>query len=457
VDRPARLLVEHALDAGLSAARRVRGGLAGTSGGLTARLVLTGLPPGRRVFYRVRFQDASDPALLSAPVEGSFRTPPGDDAEVSFAWGADTVGQGWGIDVERGGMRTYESIRRAAPDFFIHCGDTIYADNVLKPEVTLADGSSWRNLVTPAKSVVAQTLDEFRGHHLYNFLDENLRRCNAEVPVVATWDDHEVVNNWYPGYELADGRYTECAADVLSARALQAFLEYQPVRTGPPDRRRLYGRIAYGPLLDVFVLDLRRYRGPNGPNDQDREGPATALMGTAQRRWLEDGLRRSRARWKVVAISQPIGLAIPDFPSGFDNAGNGDGPPRGRELEMAGLFRAVRNANVKNVVWVTGDVHYAAAHHYHPDRGRFKEFTPFWEFVAGPLHAGTFLPTPLDPTFGPEVRFCAVPADMKPNRPPSEGRQYFGTARIAKGGATLTVRLHDRAGTVLFTQELTAD
>src|SRR6185436_15277196 len=110
-----------------------------------------GLPPGRRVHYRIRFQDAADPGLLSAPVEGSFKTPPADDSAVSFAWGADTAGQGWGIDVSRGGMKTYESIRRSAPDFFVHCGDTIYADNVVLPEVALDDGSVWRNLTTPAK------------------------------------------------------------------------------------------------------------------------------------------------------------------------------------------------------------------------------------------------------------------------------------------------------------------
>ena len=66
-------------------------------------------------------------------------------------------------------------------------------------------------------------------------------------------------------------------------------------------------------------------------------------------------------------------------------------------------------------------MHYCAAHHYHPTRARFTEFDPFWEFVAGPLHAGTFGPGTLDATFGPEVKFNGIPPGMKPNRPPSEG------------------------------------
>ena len=128
----------------------------------------------------------------------------------------------------------------------------------------------------------------------------------------------------------------------------------------------------------------------------------------------------------------PLGLLVTDGPTDFEAVANGDGgPPLGRELEIA--ERAARDPQaraVRNVVWITGDVHYAAAHHYDPARARFKEFKPFWEFVAGPLHAGTFGPGRLDDTFGPEARFVAIPPGMKPNRPPSAGLQFFGTLRV---------------------------
>ena len=68
-----------------------------------------------------------------------------------------------------------------------------------------------------------------------------------------------------------------------------------------------------------------------------------------------------------------------------------------RELEFAELLRHARDNGVKNLVWLTADVHYTAAHHYSPDRAAFQEFEPFWEFVSGPLHAGTFGPNALDP------------------------------------------------------------
>jgi alkaline phosphatase D len=225
-----------------------------------------------------------------------------------------------------------------------------------------------------------------------------------------------------------------------------------PMRPHPADPHRLYRRISRGPLLEVFLLDGRSHRGANPLAD----APGAPLLGATQRRWLEGALIDSRASWKVVASGQPLGLQIPDT-AGFEGVGTGPGEPRGREEEVATLLRTLHEARVRNVVWITGDVHYAAAHHYHPDRARFRQFTPVWELVAGPLHAGTFTGGALDDTFGPEVRFCAVPPDLKPNRPPSDGRQYFGTLRVSEGGRRLTARLHDREGNPLFTQELPAE
>ena len=125
-------------------------------------------------------------------------------------------------------------------------------------------------------------------------------------------------------------------------------------------------------------------------------------------------------------------------------------PPLGRELEIADLLRFIRDRRIRNVVWITGDVHYCAAHHYDPSRAKFTEFDPFWEFVAGPLHAGTFGPNTLDTTFGPEAKFNGVPPGFKGNRPPSDGYQFFGTMKIDARTHAMTVGLHNLAGDVLY-------
>jgi alkaline phosphatase D len=418
--------------------------------GFTARVDLGGLPPGQRIAYRLRFQDLSDLRTWSEPVTGSFATPPRGPRDLTFAWGADTVGQGWGIDESRGGMRIYQAMGRARPDVFIHCGDTVYSDQPLSPEVTLGDGTVWRNLVTPAKSKVAETLEEFRGQHLYNLLDESLRRFNAEVSQVVLWDDHEVRNNWWPTQVLDDERYQVKSVALLAARAKKAFLEHQPIRLSGEGPERIYRSFPYGPSLEVFALDLRSDRGPNTGNRQEKAGDETEILGARQLTWLKERLRACPATWKVVACDMPLGLVVTDGPERFEAVAQGDGPPLGRELEIAELLRFLREQHVRNVVWLTGDVHYAAAHHYDPVRARFKDFHPFWEFVAGPLHAGTFGPSTLDDTFGPEVRFLGIPAGMKPNRPPSEGLQFFGTGRIDSKTEVLTVSLHNLAGDALW-------
>ena len=455
-DRPARLVVEWDTTESFRNPRRVTGPAAAEDTGLTARVDLSGLPAGQRIAYRVLFQDLADAKAWSVPVTGTFRTPAAVHADVTLAWSADTVGQGWGINLEWGGLRLYETMRRARPDVFIHVGDTIYADQPLLPEVRLDDGTIWRNVVTPAKSKVAESLEEFRGNHLYNLTDENVRRLNAEVPVVALWDDHEVLDNWYPTEILPEkDRHVEKRVAVLAVRAKQAFYEHFPIRATPLETRRVYRSIPYGPSVEIFALDMRTYRAANSPNRQPALGPDAALLGEAQRAWLKSALRASRATWKVIASDLPLGLVVADGPTDFEAVSNGDaGAPLGRELEIADLLAFLKRERVRNVVWVTGDVHYAAAHHYDPARARFADFDPFWEFVAGPLHAGTFGPNALDPTFGPEVRFLGIPAGMKPNRPPSAGFQFFGTLRVDGKTQVLTVQLHDLTGKALYRADL---
>jgi alkaline phosphatase D len=221
----------------------------------------------------------------------------------------------------------------------------------------------------------------------------------------------------------------------------------------------IYRSISYGPLLDVFLLDMRSYRGPNTYNRQEREGPETAYLGAAQIAWLKQAVRQSRAAWKIIAADMPISLQVSD---GRDEQGrprweasaNGDGPPLGRELEIAGLLRFFQQNRIRNTVWLTADTHYTAAHYFDPAKARFIEFDPFWEFVSGPMHAGTFGPNAADDTFGMQVVFQKAPPPGKANLPPSAGLQFFGEVNIDAKTRELTVILRDLAGAALFSKTL---
>jgi alkaline phosphatase D len=147
-----------------------------------AKLLLEGLPPGQEIFYRVRFDDIGESGISGETQIGHFRTAPVERRSISFTWSGDTAGQGWGIDASRGGMRSYKTMLDNRPDFFIHSGDSIYADCPVPAELKLPDGGVWRNIVTEEKSTVASSLAEFRGNYEYNLLDETFARSTRKCP-----------------------------------------------------------------------------------------------------------------------------------------------------------------------------------------------------------------------------------------------------------------------------------
>ena len=446
-DRPARMLVELADDERFRRSHTVRGPVLTPDTDGTGKLRLTHLPAGREVHYRVVAEDL-DGRGRSEALAGSFRTAPVGRADVRFTWSGDVAGQGWGINPDIGGMTAYRAMLDRRPDFFLHSGDTVYADGPLAESVTLPDGRVWHNIVTPAKTKVAETLAEYRGQFAYNMLDENVRAFAARVPSIVQWDDHEVLNNWYPGEILDLPQYTEKRVDVLAARAFQAFHEWQPIDARRAVDGRVYRSFSYGRHVEVFVLDMRTYKDANtAPRDQPG-----VILGERQARWLVDGLARSTATWKIVAADLPIGLTVPDG-ADIEGVANGrPGAPGGREHELAGVLRSLARRRVRNVVWLTADVHYTAAHHYSPDRAAVADFDPFWEFVSGPLHAGAFGPNALDPTFGPEAVFVHHPPAA--NASPLEGYQHFGELDIDGQSGDLTVHLRDGKGTSLWSTTL---
>jgi alkaline phosphatase D len=435
-DRPARMQVECSTLESFKTIIRVASSEALPERDFTSKVLLEGLPPGQDIFYRVRFEDIALSGISGEAQVGHFRTAPLEQGSISFVWSGDTAGQGWGIDASRGGMRTYKTMLENRPDFFIHSGDHIYADCPVPAELKLPNGQTWRNIVTEEKSIVAHSLEQFRGNYKYNLLDHNLRAFNAQVPMLAQWDDHEVTNDWSPVGTADETGYAEDGTSRLVASARRAFHEFMPIRAIPEQEGRVYRKIGYGPLLDVFLIDMRSYRDSTW-NKRDDRGD-TFILGAVQLAWLKRELAASDATWKVIAADLPIGLISEDA------IALGDGPPERREHEIADLLSFMNRAGVRNTVWLTADMHYTAAHHYDPSRAVFQDFEPFWEFVSGPLHAGTWAPGELDNTFGPAAMFqkgCS--AEQGENLAPCFGLQFFGRVDIDGRSGVMTVTLKD--------------
>jgi hypothetical protein len=175
----------------------------------------------------------------------------------------------------------------------------------------------------------------------------NLRAFNADVPIFAQWDNHEVMEEWSPGATFSRPGYAENNTLLLAARGCRAFHEFMPMRFTPAEPGRIYRKISYGPLLDVFLLDMCSYRGPNGFRPQDRYGPDAYILGPQQLAWLKRELARSATTWKVIATDTPLSVI---------GAGASDAhTPLGRGIEIADLLSFMRRTGIRNTLWITAD------------------------------------------------------------------------------------------------------
>jgi alkaline phosphatase D len=327
----------------------------------TGRAALETLVPGTRYVYEVSQDDAR--------TRGSFVTAlrREADAPVRLVWSGDLGANGYCRDVEDG-YRIFRTMARRQPDFFLFIGDTVYADQPcgVRPHV-------------PGTDYVAKTLAEFHGKHRYNRADPALQEFFRTTSVFAMWDDHEVRNNFAGPTE------------PLMPVGLRALLDYWPIQ-GPPDEpRRLYRAVRWGRHVEAFILDTRQYRTDNAESD----GPAKTMLGAAQREWLLRGLARSDATWKLVVTSVPLGMFTGGRYSDSWSRANLFGFPRttltGFVHERDLILRSIRDQGVRNVVFLSGDVHHAELMRHEPSPGFVVH-----EFVAGPLAARQGYPRFLD-------------------------------------------------------------
>jgi alkaline phosphatase D len=423
----------------------------------THSVVFKGLKPNTHYYYQAKCKPLGENAgAKTSGMMSSFKT--ASDTHhadnVRFVWGADLGGQGWGRnpdlaithvdgDLIQGGYVVFDSMSKTNPDFALFQGDMIYADGKIPPSKEIpADvgGGTWIN--DPAKDFVAITLDDFRANWKYNLGDEKMAHFLAKTPVYVQWDDHEVTNNWYPDEIMPEGApYFGIAVNELAKNAKQALFEYNPIEGAD-----LFRSVQHGKHMELFLLDERSFRGTN-PDNYDPNG--NEMLGQEQLTWLKDALKDSQATWKVISTHDPLSI-VTGGEDDRDSWGQDDAAVLGREVQLAEILKFIQDHEIKNVVFLTSDVHFTAAISYDPALATFKDFNPFWEFVIGPIHAGAFGPGNLDESFGPQYEYLRAPGTegIGENSPPPH-LQSFGFVEISEEGA-LTVKLIDITGAVLF-------
>ena len=194
-----------------------------------------------------------------------------------------------------------------------------------------------------------------RSDYLLRDVSEPWRNLSANVPLYASWDDHDYFDNDLSG--IPEG-FTE--EDRTAVREVWQQNWNNPKNVNPV----IYFNTHIGPV-EVIMLDTRSYR------ETGRRGEYGSYLGKEQFNWLKETLKNSEAPFKVISS----GTMWSDYiTNGKDSWGTWDTTAREE------LFNFIEKENISGVLLVSGDRHGA--------RGftipRTSEFS-LYEFEAASL------------------------------------------------------------------------
>lgn len=288
--------------------------------GYTGAVTLGGLEPGKEYRCRVDYGAYQE--------TGSFKTDDPQADQVSFLMGSCNNHRFW----RRGEAweRIHALADQTSPDFLLHTGDQIYADQPLQ----------------------SHGLEGFRGCYRRAWSDQTARDLLKEHPNYMILDDHEVGNGFAQDNPLSPVRRawlwlsglwgSEPAQRQSLARAgLQAYGEFQHSHNPHPfgeDKR--YYTFSRGPA-EFFVMDTTTERNPE-------QGQ---MISPEQMQHLRDWLTAHNDRPRFVVSSVPF------------LAESTKSDPEARWSSSAfrsqrdGLLDFVASKNLKGVVFLSGDSH----------------------------------------------------------------------------------------------------
>jgi alkaline phosphatase D len=298
-----------------------------------------GLRPHEEYWYRFSTRGGESPV-------GRFRTaPPPDSREpVRFAFFSC---QDYGF----GYFNPHTLLAAEDIDFVVNLGDYIYAE----ANYTTAAGTGVRT--DPVG--LSETFEQYRAKYGVYRSDARLRRMHSRFPMVSIWDDHEVQNNYAGGAGPTGGlppeeRYSR----ARRAAAYRAWFESMPTFGAKQGTNRIYRSMRFGRTVELILLDQRQYRADQ-PCGDAQLGPVCPelneprrFLGRRQMDFVKERLAQSDAAWKVIANQVTVMPTI--YPGGqyigFDFW-------QGYPGERQELLQHIRRRRIKDVVFVTGDIH----------------------------------------------------------------------------------------------------
>jgi len=341
----------------------------------TVTVDATGLAPGRWYFYRFGWNGQHSAV-------GRTRTAPAATASPDRLRFGVVSCSNW----QAGHFAAYQHLaERGDIDAVLHLGDYLY-------EYAPGEYGNFRPHDPPHEMV---TLSDYRRRHAQYKTDPQLQALHAACPWIITWDDHEIANDaWSGGAE----NHTEGAEGSWTARrrrARRAYAEWMPIRFG--DDWRLYRRLRFGTLAELTMLDLRSHRSKQAATVGEADDPGRTIVGAEQLGFLRDSLAAEDVRWKLVGNPVMFSpLLLPPAPrvvgeplAELTGLVPEDGVPfnvdqwDGYQHDRRELIRLLGRRDVRNAVFLTGDIHTSWAFEVPVDAGTYPvSGTVATEFVV---------------------------------------------------------------------------
>lgn len=201
----------------------------------------------------------------------------------------------------------WNNVVDAEPDLWIWLGDNIYGD-------------------TEDMAVLRKKYQQLGDNQNYQYLKEN-------VPVIATWDDHD--------YGVNDGGKEY----PMRKESQQVFLEFfeEPANSPRWNQEGIFTSYNYGSgdgSVKVILLDCRYHR--------DKRETDGDVLGEEQWKWLETEFRNSSA--KVVLVGTGYQFISDQHP--FETWGH-------FPSERQRMLKLIKETGVKGVIFLSGDRHFA--------------------------------------------------------------------------------------------------
>jgi alkaline phosphatase D len=337
-------------------------------------VIVDGLRPGREYFYRFRCGHWLSPVART-------KTAPSREISSGALEIAVASCQSWSA----GYYTAHRHLAADIPDVVVFLGDYIY-------EYGISAGGDGRIVTDPMPAHLADetvSLERYRAQYAWYKRDVDLQAAHQVAPWIATWDDHEVDDNY--AADVASDPATLAQFRARRAAAYQAYWEHLPLRVPPPAgaAMTMHRRFQFGPLATFHVLDTRQYRSDQIAGDAwqrpkpERASPTRTMLGPRQQRWLADGLAASTSTWDVVA--QQVIASRLDVDAGDGtllNADTWDGYP----VAQRQLYGALQRGN--SPVVLTGDLHAAYAFDVKASPGDVDAPTIAVEFATTSISSG---------------------------------------------------------------------